>query len=87
MTFLIRILNRKIKKMDDATSNLNTTCDMLIQIIRHLILLSNVSTNISADAVNSLLRDTSTYERLSNDHLSVSCHHMDSMDEGSVDQK
>ena len=41
--------------MDDITSNINITCDMLIQIIRNLIILSNTSSNISSAAVNSLL--------------------------------
>ena len=41
--------------MDDITSNINITCDMLIQIIRNLIILSNTSTNISSAAVTSLL--------------------------------
>jgi hypothetical protein len=46
-----------IKKMDDITSNINITCDMLIQIIRNLIILSNTSSNISSAAVTSLLNN------------------------------
>lgn len=43
--------------MDECTSNINITCDMLIQIIRNLIILSNISTNISTAAVSSLLNE------------------------------
>ena len=45
--------------MDDITSNINITCDMLIQIIRNLVVLSNTSSNISPAAVSSLLEETS----------------------------
>ena len=41
--------------MDDITSNIHIKCDMLIQIIRNLIILSNTSSNISPAAVTSLL--------------------------------
>jgi hypothetical protein len=66
--------------MDDVTSNINITCDMLIQIIRNLILLTNVSSNISPEAVNSLLNDsnaTNSKSTLSNnssgsDNISLS---------------
>ena len=43
--------------MDDITSNINITCDMVIQIIRNLVVLSNTSTNISPAAVSSLLEE------------------------------
>ncbi len=43
--------------MNECTSNINITCDMLIQIIRNLIILSNISTNISTAAVSSLLNE------------------------------
>lgn len=45
--------------MDDITSNINITCDMLIQIIRNLVVLSNTSSNISPAAVSSLLEEAS----------------------------
>lgn len=51
--------NENVKKMDDITSNINITCDMLIQIIRNLVVLSNTSSNISPAAVSSLLEETS----------------------------
>lgn len=41
--------------MDDVSSNINITCDMLVQIIRNLILLSNTSTNVGPEALKSLL--------------------------------
>lgn len=46
-----------IKKMDEITSNINITCDMVIQIIRNVIVLSNTSTNVSQSALVSLLED------------------------------
>lgn len=52
-------VNDNIKKMDDITSNINITCDMLIQIIRNLVVLSNTSSNISPAAVSSLLEEAS----------------------------
>lgn len=44
-----------IKKLDDVSSNINMTCDMLMQIIRNLILVSNTSTNVGPEALKSLL--------------------------------
>ena len=46
-----------IKKMDDLSSNLNITCDMLVTIIKNLIVLSNTSTNVSSDGLKFLLND------------------------------
>jgi hypothetical protein len=43
--------------MDDITSNINITCDMLIAIVRNLIILTNTSSNISPEAVKALLDD------------------------------
>ena len=43
--------------MDEITSNINITCDMLNQIIRNLIVLSNTSSNISPATVASLLEE------------------------------
>jgi hypothetical protein len=43
--------------MDDITSSMNITCDMVIQIIRNLIVLSNTSSNVSPGALASLLED------------------------------
>jgi hypothetical protein len=45
--------------MDDINSNINITCDMLVHIIKNLIVLSNTSTNVSSDAIRSLLSDLS----------------------------
>ena len=45
--------------MDDITSNINITCDMVIQIIRNLVVLSNTSSNISPAAVSTLLEEAS----------------------------
>jgi hypothetical protein len=46
------------KKIDEMTSSINLTCDMVTQIVKNLMLLSNVSTNIGPDAVNELLAST-----------------------------
>lgn len=46
--------------MDDITSNINITCDMLIQIIRNLVVLSNTSSNIGPAAVTSLLEEAAS---------------------------
>lgn len=43
--------------MDDITSNINITCDMVIQIIRNVIVLSNTSSNVSQSALASLLEE------------------------------
>ena len=43
--------------MDEITSNINITCDMVIQIIRNVIVLSNTSSNVSQSALVSLLED------------------------------
>ncbi len=43
--------------MDDITSSMNITCDMVIQIVRNLIVLSNTSSNVSPGALASLLED------------------------------
>jgi hypothetical protein len=45
--------------MDDISSNINITCDMLVHIIKNLIVLSNTSTNVSSDAIKSLLSEIS----------------------------
>jgi hypothetical protein len=46
--------------MDEITSNINITCDMLIAIVRNLIILTNTSSNISPEAVKALLEDASS---------------------------
>ena len=46
--------------MDDITSNINITCDMLITIIRNLIVLSNTSSNISPNALSYLLQEATS---------------------------
>ena len=43
--------------MDDITSSMNVTCDMVTQIIRNVIVLSNTSSNVSPGALASLLED------------------------------
>ncbi|RNA27201.1 pleckstrin homology domain-containing family A member 8 [Brachionus plicatilis] len=47
-----------VKKLDELSSNINITCDMLVQIVRNLVILSNTSSNVSAEAVKSLLNET-----------------------------
>ncbi|CAF0867224.1 unnamed protein product [Brachionus calyciflorus] len=56
-----------IKKLDEMSSNINVTCDMLAQIVRNLIVLSNTSTNISPEAVKSLLNETEAKTKESTD--------------------
>ena len=44
--------------MDEITSNINITCDMVIQIVRNCVVLSNTSTNVSTSALASLLEES-----------------------------
>lgn len=57
--YQIVVDSENVKRMDELSSNLNITCDMLVTIIKNLIILSNTSTNVSSDAVQSLLKDLS----------------------------
>lgn len=47
-----------LNKMDEITANINITCDMVIQIIRNVVVLSNTSSNVSTSALASLLEES-----------------------------
>lgn len=55
-----------VKKMDEITSNINITCDMVIQIIRNVIVLSNTSSNVSPAALASLLEESNLNQSQAN---------------------
>ena len=67
--------------MDDITSNISITCDMLVTIVRNLIVLSNTSTNVSSDAIKSLLNDLTpnnspnTYNNNDNSNSNAASNH------------
>lgn len=60
-----------IKKLDEMSSNINVTCDMLVQIVRNLVVLSNTSSNISTEAVKSLLNETETNKSRDSSDISI----------------
>lgn len=70
--FLMSLTKRlKKKKLDELSSNINITCDMLVQIVRNLVILSNTSSNVSAEAVKSLLVENESSNKIDKTDISI----------------